>query len=369
MAYRFLPVSTAAALLCLTTLVSADDGSFVAEQSSSLAFPFNEDQGWFTEGTLLIWRPYLEDTDYANRLQTTILNDDALEFQVKLKNPSFQWSTGVQVGFGRYLPYQKWDISFYMNYFYNDTKSDVHADRSKNSTLLNLWDPAIRTSGSATKSSVNWRLNYFTWDLLVGREYTILPSITAHPFFGIRAAGIYQDYRSNYSDNYIAFFDVTTILKGKFSAEDQFVGAGPRFGTDLSFFMGRHWSFVGKLSGAFFWGAYHLKEQYYFSVEEIQSPPRPPLEIGIKAKDGNYDVRLEIEGSLGISWETWVKNEMVRIAPSVSFQGATWFMMNDYSNVSRRQSFAFPNAGSIVSQRRNGDLSFVGVNVNLQVDF
>lgn len=343
---------------------------------SAIAFPLNQDQGWYTQESLLIWRPYLEDVDYANRRKTKsegtssfASSAPALEdVDVTIKKPDFNWSTGVRLGIGRYLPHDLWDISLWTTYFYGSAEDESSPQRANNTVLTNTWDADPLNTGGLTKGKVNWHINFFTWDLNFGRQYWMTSSITAHPFFGIRTAAIYQDYASKYSDEHRigTFTSFLVSLKEKFSGEDRYIGVGPRLGTDFVFTFKKNWALTGSFAAACFYGHYHMKEKIY-EQRSINGVPR--FIRGYKGHDANYDVRPQIEGSLGLAVESWVRNHTVRIVPSIVFEASTWFMMNDFLRFSHQGAYFIGQFTAIDADRKSGDLSFIGVNVNLHIDF
>ena len=154
-------------------------------------FPMQANQQWFMKETYLIMKPYEDDNDYASKLTTTGDLTSQLDMSMKLEKPDFDWFSGVRLGIGRYLAHHdKWDISLFSTYYYAEENDKSTPNRANGTLLTPLWIP--RFSGGVTKGETVWRLNFFNWDLSVGREYNMLKTIVAHPFMGIRAALIYK---------------------------------------------------------------------------------------------------------------------------------------------------------------------------------
>lgn len=332
-------------------------------------FPKNADQQWYMEETYLIMKPYEDDNDYATKLSTDGSLSTGLDMSMKLEKPDFDWFSGVRIGIGRYLAnHDKWDISLYTTYFYANEESSSNPDRTKGMLLTPLWSSSF--AGGATHGKVNWRLNYFTWDLSIGREYSLLKTVIAHPFIGLRAALIYKDTSAKYSDTYVSLVDeVDRQLKNRFKASDDFWGIGPRVGVDLQFNMRRGWSLLGNLSGALFYGQYNVNEEMTSKVTDFENLTKTKFHN----KDVRYAVRANLDTGLGIGWETWLNQHTVRLAPSVLFEAACWFDTNQLFVTKPVTATVTPSPTLVKTNfsnyRRQGNLILMGFSFNLQADF
>lgn len=337
------------------------------QKAIEASFPLNPNQHWYTTETFLYWRPYLDGADYAGRLaiqQNPGSEDLAMKLQVK--KPDYEWSPGVRVGIGGYLPhFEYWDINLQGTYYYSGLQDSTHALRNPEAEDLNgsllspLWVPYFNVG--ATKGKVEWRLNFFTGDITVGREIKWASSIVAHPFIGLRTAFIYQKYITKFSDQFPISTTVTQFVKNRFSTDQNFWGVGPRIGSDFTFYFSKQWSFMGTFSSSLLFGSYVSKEKATMFDRGAQSPN---YEI-FKGTDKDFTTRLNLEGSFGIGWETWVRNDSIRVVPSVIFEASQWLDMNGLY-----QMGAFPGGTPNVEIRKAyGNLGLIGLNFNLQFDF
>ncbi len=329
-------------------------------------FPMNADQQWFMKEAYLIMKPYEDDNDYASKLSTDGTLASSIAMSMKLEKPDFDWFSGVRLGVGRYLAnHDKWDISLFTTYYYAQENSKSSPNRARGALLTPLWIPTF--DGGATHGKTVWRLNFFNWDLSIGREYNMLRTIVAHPFIGLRAALIYKDQNSRYSDQFTSG-NVDRVLRDKFSASNSYWGIGPRTGVDLQFNMRSGWSFLGNLSAALFFGRNDLQEEISTKV----SNSGVLTKARYHAKDNRFNVRANLDTGLGLGWETWLNQHTVRIAPSVLFEASCWFDTNQLfvpkgtSSVTVAPDPALPN---FVNQRRQGNLILMGFSFNLQADF
>ncbi len=332
-------------------------------------FPLNEDQQWFVKPSLLIWRPYQDDIDTGFSLKTQ--STSPVIHKDKTQNIHFDWNTGVRLNIGRYLPnHDQWDITFTTTFFYSDTKKGVHGQGFGSTsasgliTITDGWNPELL--GTSFKTHFNWRINYFTWDLALGRLYNLTPKFVIHPYICLRTMLIYEKYTNKNSS---AFMSTPTTLVPRettFKAYNSVWGLGPRLGTDFIFNFGRGWSFLGGLSGAIVMGRNHIKEKingFIFGNGQTASTP-----AFLKVSDADTVMRANIEGNIGLGWERWVKNHSVRIAPSLLFEVTEWFLINDWVSTTLPSTTGSPDWG-MFSARRMGDLGFLGFTLNLQVDF
>jgi len=321
-------------------------------------FPLNSDQQWFTKETYLIMKPYEDDNDYATRLKTKGSLSSSLSMSMKLQKPEFNWASGVRLGVGRYLAnHDKWDVSLFATYLYAQEESSSSPRRIDGTLLTPLWSPTFE--GGATKGHVVWKLNFFNGDLSIGREYSFLKTVIAHPFIGLRAVLIYKNYKAS-------CFDASTVraLSNAFKASDHFWGIGPRFGTDFQFYFKNQWAFLGSLSGALFFGHYQIRESTWVDITTSGAADRTKY----RSFDNHYAVRANLDTSIGLGWETWFHEHRVRLAPSVLFEASCWFDTNRFFLTSRSETLG-STLPSFTNLRREGNLILMGVSLNLQTDF
>jgi hypothetical protein len=351
--------------------------STTSEVTAPVSFPLNSDQQWYTKESYLFWKPFQADIDYGAKSNVTesfipppnlmdIINTD-----VKTKKPKFDWNSGVRIAVGRYLSnHDSWDISLIGTYFYGDGSDKSHVIPEGENAFSPLFFPQdlFEEFIAPTSNRVSWHLNYYTTDLVFGREFPMTPHLTVHPYFGIRAGFIYQDYLNrgdgtfiDQPDGEIEFVQYRNHLK------NNFWGAGPRVGADFAFQIDSHWSILGNFAAAFLWGQTSVKEKLV--ADEILtliglSVTDTPLSFRLRDKD--QVVRTNLEGSFGFGWEQWVNDHKVRLNPSLVFEGSVWFSMNEIPQL-MQEVFTTPPVFETV--RRHGDLGLIGATLNFQVDF
>ena len=363
---------SAVAFVTLSSVLGAwGQGFSSTDQKKTLPdlhFPFNPDQAWALEESLLVWRPYEDDTDYAVRTSLRNESPQLDDFDVRVKHPSFKWGTGVRLKLTRYLPSRDdpWDLDFIGTYYYSQGKDHVDINPANltggafNESIVSPWD--TDGIGPAARAKVAVNLNFFNFDFVIGRYYSLTRKIDIHPFIGIRSVLLFQDYKASYSSS--IFPAVFALSNHSFKGEHNFWGVGPRIGTDLNLRFGRHWSLLATFGASLFAGRYNIKEKVAGSIVNLQA--LEPLDEKIRDKEAS--LRSNLDASIGLGWEKWIRNKTVRIAPSFAFEVSEWFAMKRWVDLHSFGSVSSPGP-TIKSHRRYSDLGLMGFNVNLQIDF
>jgi hypothetical protein len=210
------------------------------------------------------------------------------------------------------------------------------------------------------KGEGNWRLNFFTVDLALGRNTFVSSKIAAHPFLALRGVFVNEHDASKLSFEEGATPAVLGDAKFKSKGRNNFWGVGPRIGTDFTYYMQPTWTLLGSFSGSVLLGSYGVHEEMTLFRSIV------PRTNKFTAKDSGFAIRGNLEGSIGLGWEKWFKHRTVRLAPSFVFEAAQWYDMNQRMSLGDLNS-AEPTNNQI--GRRHGDLTLWGFNFNLQVDF
>ena len=326
------------------------------------SFPLNDQQGWYTKETYLLWHPHEDDVDWADRVTTNVGSD--IDLSVDLKRPDFDWYSGVRLAVGRYLPnHDHWDLSLTGTYFYANSHSRASSNLGDGQTVQPLWEPTtlITTGGNG-----NWRLNFFTFDLGLGRNLWMSSKISTHPFIDLRSVLVYESDSAKYSLNGVA----TQQNHIKFKGHNDYWGIGPRIGSDFTFYLSKFWTILGSLSGSILMGGSKVHQHVNSNI--TQPNPQVPTRTvtqNTTVSHHEYAIRGNLEGSIGMGWEKWVNRNRVRIAPSVVLEAAQWYDMNQWIALNAPSGLSSSGPTYFETNRRHGDLTFWGFNFNIQVDF
>lgn len=334
-------------------------------------FPLNESQEWFVKPSYLIMIPNVDSTDYGYKVDA----QSSLDRRFKTERPSFDWGSGVRIGIGRYLPHHDhWDFSLTTSYIYNDSSSHTHVKTSsvpfatiQQNPVIDLgWDTLLNRQ--ALKVETKYLLNYFTWDLQVRRQYILSKNVTFEPFLGLRFPLIYQKYHLRPTG---AFYNEITeesfTDKVSFKIRDHFYGGGPRIGYDLSYLFQNQWRFLGQLAASFIYSNQSIHENGSGYVTDRTTNLLTPSQL--KYHETTTALRTNLELKLGLGWETWIRQNSVRIAPSFVFEMSEWFDLIHWSQFEEPTSFFRIFDYGFKPEERTGDFGLMGFALNLQIDF
>lgn len=349
-------------------IMPAEESEKVAPPSAS--FPLNAHQDWYMRESYLLWSPHEDDVDWANRF-SSFVSSDGVDVKVTMKKPDFGWYSGVRLAVGRYLPHHDhWDISLITTYFYADTKNHTSPNRAKGGTLNSTWSPFPYLANYDKGESV-WRLNFFTWDLAAGRNLYLSSKIVAHPFFALRTFLIYEEQSAHYAGQ------LTQILSSgaprirevaaKFKGHNDSWGIGPRVGSDFTYYLNKFWTLLGSLSGSVLFGNFDTGEKIRTHIAD--SAVLNESNHFFRVSSDGFAVRANLEGSIGMGWEKWMRRNRVRVAPSVVFEAVQWYDVNQWVVLRNQATFDPQDLQYYHTDRRHGDLTFLGFTFNLQVDF
>jgi hypothetical protein len=363
---------------CLSTLVAVSLTAVLGawgqqfpqdslSESTHTHFPLNPKQAWAMEESLLVWKAYEDDTDYAVHRFLTAPTSNFQKSKQSIKHPEFDWGAGVRVKLTRYLPsIDPWDINLIGTYYHAHADDNAHVNfnvaQTVENTLLSTWDTS--GTGSAVKGRASTQMNFFTFDLTAGRYYSLTRKIDIHPFIGVRAVLNYQVYKTSFLGTVLSP-PAEPTSRSQFKGDSDFWGVGPRIGTDVALRLGSHWSLMGTFGVSLFGGRYDISERFKGSV--IANTASPYHE---KLVDKDTVLRSNIDASVGLGWEKWVRRKTVRIAPSFVFEVSEWFSMKRWvdSHFSK-SSFSDLTNPKVYPYRRYSDLGLMGFNMNLKVDF
>ena len=120
----------------------------------------------------------------------------------------------------------------------------------------------ITLSASAT---ANWRLNYNTFDLELGRAFFFKDRVCIRPLFGFRGGILDQKYKTNVPAVAFSILGVDATLKAK--GDNQYTGAGIRGGALIRWDLNPHLGIMGKFSGSVLIGEFDLTANVFTDVD------------------------------------------------------------------------------------------------------
>ncbi len=177
-----------------------------------------------------------------------------LAHEFEATNLDFGWNTGFRAGLEIKPPEWLWDMRFTVTHF--KTSQDAAIDDGLNLVIPEFFSGFL--SGDAfdfTAASVDWSIQYTTFDWEIGHDIRVSPTCLIRPTFGLKGAVIDQNIHSNWAD----FFGVTAVE----TVDHEFFGIGPSAGVGVRWNPGTPaLSLVGDLSGAMMYGVWNVEDDY-----------------------------------------------------------------------------------------------------------
>ncbi|MBI3212060.1 MAG: hypothetical protein HYZ47_05230 [Simkania negevensis] len=326
------------------------------------------DQGFTIRAGFLYLQARQGGLDYVQKIDVTVPSSlvDPLLIDSKQRTLDFEWEPGVTVSLGYIFPQrQQWEASLTWNYFTGRAHDSLKTD-----------DPLLGTSSlkpylfpyfigsSADKASAHWKLNFNTLDLMLSRSYFIGKYIAVKPAVGLRGAWIDQHFQAKYHGAH-SLNGLLILQDTSFKNHTDFSGGGLRIGTDLQWFMGTDWCILGSFSGSLIYGHFHSKEKVNgFIIPD----PAFTLDSIYNTKQNQNQIIPNLEGKLGIQWQTFFHNEQYKVSLGAFYTMGYWFDQNKLFNInvslgdSGAETFITPNFIS-------GDLQYQGVSFDLAFEF
>ncbi|MBS0652597.1 MAG: hypothetical protein JSR39_03625 [Verrucomicrobia bacterium] len=329
------------------------------------------DKGWFIDGSFLYWNAKVDGYQFAEKLSITGLSTTSLPTSVnakaKLETPTFDsWDPGLQLGIGYIFPQrEQWCVRLSWTHFNTDNEHSIttHPNTPPDGYLLPTLYPVL-TGTLADRASSHWNMHFNTLDLELSRQFFIGKWLSFKPRMGLRAAWIEQHFRVNYHS---VFLTAATAFSFDqlFRCRQEYEGIGLKFGTDLQFYITRAWSILGNLSTSLLWGTTELKQKATGRIFVSDTDSFPESLVLSKTFD---KLRTNLEGQLGLQWQTYYHQGKYRFAASALYSIGYWFRQNLLTNqiVSPAGNLQQP---AVVEANTNGDLQLQGLNIQLEFDF
>lgn len=99
----------------------------------------------------------------------------------------------------------------------------------------------------------NWRINYNTLDLILGRRCNVAPCFFFKPFVGVRGAYIRQNLNSHLETFYTGTNGSNVVPTDQHDKE-RFWGVGPELGLEANWYLGCSWSLYASFDFVSYYG-------------------------------------------------------------------------------------------------------------------
>ncbi len=309
-----------------------------------------------------------------------------------LYDPHFRWDWGSRVAIG-YLfdKFDNWDLYLDWTYVHGRGKNTVSTPDDFTAVepidLYPTWGGSTTLNGIAggffvndsqaegiLNSSVSWMLNLNLIDLDLRRSFYIGKKVTLHPFAGLRGAFIDQDYTVHYVSKYHTF-PVLTSAPSQMKAKNDFKGLGFHGGFNFLWHFSPNWGVNAQVAGSLLYGTFHVRQDYQSQAFDFIEPDTLFLHPSrFKTRRNLHQACTNLEGSLGIYWETSFNKQKNHILLGLSYELAEWFDQNQmtrpFFDVSHSHDEGHGSGPALNDTRYNtGDLSYAGASFRMRFDF
>ncbi len=250
--------------------------------------------GLYVTGAFLYWQPIEDSLEYGWKLSVPKPTNALL----KITEHKFDWEPGFRAGAGYRLPYDRWDA--YLNWTHLSANNKQLTLANGAQTVFNLESnspPPFFASDSPAFSSHQassyMHLSFNTLDLELGREWPLSCSFLVRPHFGIRGVSINQIRKIHYGP-IIRFNDDLGPGIPDIKQTNKFLAAGPRFGGNGNWKLGKGFSLVGQLSATLVYGRFKTQSELF-----ITSPT--PFSFILASKI--HRLRPNLQMLFGADWE------------------------------------------------------------------
>lgn len=305
--------------------------------------PARSDPDWYFSASYLFWEA-LEDGltlawTFPSALTPAVDNTaaDRVEFD-------FEYKSGFKVDFGTYFKRDSWGLNFGYTHFaftQNNTKHASDEVFGQEEWLLST------NQDFSDKIKAKWHLNLNFADADLSRPFYSGTKLTLTPFFGMRAAWIFQKYGVTYT--------TLTPTEAKSKSKSSSWAIGARGGLNGHWLLGRGFRIQGNAAASLLYTHYNIRHQES-SFADVE-----PLTPRMIAKETQQRGRFIGELGLGLGWGKYINNRKQRLDLSAAYD----FVYLPAQNVMRQLKDDY----DLQSSTGASDLFLHGLTVTGSIDF
>jgi hypothetical protein len=329
-----------------------------------------------TSVSFLFWQGKLWGLEFGGKsFAPNIPGESVQTFNQKLLVPDFAWRPGVKAKLGYQLPYDAWDLLAGWTYYHEECtslkKHITSVTAPSGIGVVPMWHyPFLQISGGNTgnplrydSAAANWRMNFNSFDLELGRYFIPGKSIPMKLKMGVKGALIRQFYHAQYGqgttieaiDPDTSMPDLFQFNSSHFQVRTNQWGLGPKIGLESRWHVWRGFSLIGDGSFSILCSFYDLKTRY---KDVIQPNPGP---TSMKMKEHFRELTPVCEAMLGIEWRTCLLDEYF-LGMTLGYECQYWWSINH-----ARRHYVQTIPGETFDAR--GDLQMQGLNASIKVDY
>jgi hypothetical protein len=322
----------------------------------------------------IYWKAVQEGTDFAIKGYTP-KRGKSVDSGGHVHYPDFDYKPGFKVGAGMVFSHDNWDL--YANYtWYRVYDQHGSANATEGTAMLSTYSyaTAITSNGPSTglrfnntnvntpgvqyvtHVGTNWRLNFNSLDLELGRNFWNSRYLTMRPFIGLKFGWIRQSEHMEYK---ALSFDETWKEVEHVRQTQDFFGVGIRTGLDTAWHINQNWSIYGDFAIAALWSNFENNRRDHNAVRgsedfnpNVATSPLLFGKSGSQKIKGTIDTLTPVlELGLGFMYQYPFHNDRYELRLKAGWEEQVWFNHDHYIDPIARR-----DGNNLVLQGFTGEL-------------
>ena len=324
------------------------------------ASPAFQGSRWFLTADVLYWHAKAGGTEYA-----IAFNSASFPQKGNFKDCDFDWDLGLRFGIGRFLGDRNWDLNLTYTYFYTSDTESTHEP-------MESAVPPLGQIQGVSHAKFNGVIDHNALDLTLGKNYFMSRKVSVHPFIGVKAAWLDQKYKFQGNDDINALqsaFLVAGNVHNKVVSKCDFKGLGPKFGTNMDWFLGDGFRLFADLSGALFYSYcdVNFRQKVFVTPAGGQQ-----IQAHVRLSGDKHQFTPQVAFQGGLSWGTdlHMRNRNQYIELGMGYEVQYFWRANQTLDISDSMP-PLTATGPIRIEygRSSEDVMFYGITFSARFDF
>jgi hypothetical protein len=251
---------------------------------------------------------------------------------IEILDVSFDWNTGIRVGFDYMFSHNCWDTQLTYTWFSTTGKDSAHSTGQITSSFLGNFyvanlDGAKDSGATYHDASMRWKIQFNMFDWEVGCLFGVTPRVSFRPFVGLKGGWIHQSIHSKWENPTIRGFTLATE-----NLKNNYCGIGPSVGVNTRWHLSHCFGLFGDFTGALMWGRWSFADVYKNNEPFTVDVSMPTITggnsmlrafVGLEYEVNCFSMRLGYEGQFWFNQLRFYSFNLGRLNNLLTLQGAT----------------------------------------------
>lgn len=260
---------------------------------------------FFVGADLLYWTPRAQNLELnfgtSSVVQTTVGDDFEIATIDELDvDPKFKWNAGYRVAAGYQFACSNLEIGAFWTHF--------QSTGSRNTSL-----------DADTLNFGKYRVKLDQVDLVLAYNVCLSPSLTFKPFFGVRGTRIDHRVDAQITTDILIEPDIFATGIRVWDDNQRFTGAGPVFGVQGDWNIGKGFGLYGTAAGSVLYG---FDKVWFENSEAFSAPISQAILSDSLKKTHRYNCNMDL--ALGLRWQTCVMDKF-QVTMKLGFEHHQYF--------------------------------------------